>query len=103
MCLSYICSIESGFNCIAKAHRLPIDYKAFYGKEGIAILYKQKLQFSVTEIDNIYSERIAGLELKNTVNESLFILGVYMSSDESMTIIEVELNTFDDLYNYYCN
>ncbi|VDI17291.1 Hypothetical predicted protein [Mytilus galloprovincialis] len=99
--LHYLSTIERGYNCISKADALPIGYNAYHGKGGIAILYKTSLQFSVNEISDINSSRIAGIELKNQSYGSLFIFGAYLPSDDSIENYKSELNILDNLYTYY--
>ena len=64
--LDYLNTIERGYKSVAKAEILPPDYKAYHGKGGIAILYKKSLQFSVNVIEETGSNRIVGIELKNS-------------------------------------
>ncbi|VDI04309.1 Hypothetical predicted protein [Mytilus galloprovincialis] len=99
--LHYLSTIEKGYNCISKADALPIGYNAYHGKGGIAILYKTSLQFSVNEISDINSSRIAGIELKNQSYGSLFIFGAYLPSDDSIENYKSELSILDSLYAYY--
>lgn len=44
--LQFLCSIEKDFQCISKADELPSQYRAYHGKEGVAILYRSSLQFT---------------------------------------------------------
>ncbi|CAC5381921.1 unnamed protein product [Mytilus coruscus] len=99
--LHYLSTIEKRYNCISKADALPRGYNAYHGKGGIAILYKTSLQFSVNEICDINSSRIAGIELKNQSYGSLFIFGAYLPSDDSIENYKSEINTLDTLYSYY--
>ncbi|CAG2216477.1 unnamed protein product [Mytilus edulis] len=99
--LHYLSTIEKGYNCVSKADALPIGYNAYHGKGGIAILYKTSLQFSVNEISDINSSRIAGIELKNQSYGSLFIFGAYLPSDDSIENYKSELSILDSLYAYY--
>ena len=48
--LQYLSTNEQGYNSIGKADFLPNSYNAHHGKGGIAILYKNTLQFTVNEI-----------------------------------------------------
>ncbi|CAC5396961.1 unnamed protein product [Mytilus coruscus] len=99
--LDYLSTIKKRYNCISKADALPRGYNAYHGKGGIAILYKTSLQFSVNELCDINSSRIAGIELKNQSYGSLFIFGAYLPSDDSIENYKSEINTLDTLYSYY--
>lgn len=101
--LRYLSTIEKGYNCISKADILCDNYAAYHGKGGIAILYKDSLQFNVVELLDIASTRIIGIELKNQSNKSLFILGTYLPSDESIDNYKNELNILESVYTYYSN
>ena len=82
--LQYLSTIEQGYNSIGKADFLPNSYNAHHGKGGIAILYKNTLQFAVNEIFDTESQRIVGIELKSSSSGSIFIFGAYLPSDESL-------------------
>ncbi|CAC5420984.1 unnamed protein product [Mytilus coruscus] len=101
--LHYLSTIEQGYTCIGKAEDLPNSYHAYHGKGGVAILYKNTLQFSVSEIHGINSEKIVGLQIKSKSNGSIFIFGAYLPSDDSIDNYRNELNMLDTLVSYYCN
>ncbi|VDI54683.1 Hypothetical predicted protein [Mytilus galloprovincialis] len=94
---------DGGYTCIGKAEDLPNKYHAYHGKGGVAILYKNTLQFSVSEIHDINSERVVGLQIKTKSNGSIFIFGAYLPSDDSIDNYRNELNMLDTLVSYYCN
>ena len=101
--LHYLSTIEQGYTCIGKAEDLPNKYHAYHGKGGVAILYKNTLEFSVSEIHDINSERVVGLQIKTKSNGSIFIFGAYLPSDDSLDNYRNELNMLDNLVSYYCN
>ncbi|MES9885046.1 MAG: endonuclease/exonuclease/phosphatase family protein, partial [Sedimenticola sp.] len=48
------------------------------GKGGVSILYKTALEFSIRSMDEISDERIAGIEISDSLNTKLFAFSVYM-------------------------
>lgn len=96
-------SLESGYNCIAKADKLAHNYKAFHGKGGVCILCKSSLQFELKEIYNMNSDRIVGIEIKDQSVGSIFIFGVYLHFDKNIELYRDEINALDVLCSYYEN
>ena len=56
----------------------------FMVKAALPYYIEKSVQFSVDEIMDTSSNRIVGIELKSQLHGSLFIVGAYSPSDESI-------------------
>ena len=99
--LFFLHSIETGYKCICKTDLLPYGYNAYHGKGGVALLYKCTLDCQITEISDIESERIVGLEIKHKGKGTLYIFAAYLPADDSIDKYKADVDILDNLYNYY--
>lgn len=60
------------------------------------------MQFTLSEIPDINSSRIIGVEVKRIHHRSLYIFGVYLPSDSNIQPCSTELNHLDALFNHFC-
>ncbi|KAK3098283.1 hypothetical protein FSP39_017953 [Pinctada imbricata] len=93
----YLDSIDVNYCSVAKCQHVEGQ---LYGKSGVAILYKKALEFSVTEID-IMSDRMVGLQFMNRSGAKIFILGVYLTSENNIEKYREEISLLSDLYVWY--
>lgn len=59
-------------------------YSPFVGKGGVGIMYRKDLLHTVSEIPDITSSRIIGIEVKRKHQRSLYVLGAYLPSDSNI-------------------
>lgn len=72
----------------------------FINMGGVALLIKNHLMYSVTEIPCFDSNRVSSVEVK-TSGGNLYIFGVYMHADNNIDAYMYELNTLESLYNFF--
>lgn len=77
-------------------------YSPFVGKGGVGIMYRKDLLHTVSEIPDITSSRIIGIEVKRKHQRSLYVLGAYLPSDSNIQTYQSELNLLDALFNHLC-
>jgi hypothetical protein len=74
---------------------------AFIGKGGVAILYKRLLMFSVQEVNCYNTSHIIGIKLDDHRCNVYYIIDLYMHAENNIDVYKQELDTLENLHNYY--
>ena len=77
------------------------NVRSWSGRGGVAILVNRNLQFSVKEVSCLDSERVVGIQLSDTYNNLMYILGAYMPSDNDIDSYTHTINVVESLYHHY--
>ena len=75
-------SIDASYSSIVKISEEINPYsRASCGKAGVAIMYRKCIDDCISEIENISSDRVLGIELNPGEIVSTFIFCVYLPAD----------------------
>jgi exonuclease III len=98
----YLDSIHSDFYSIVRIDDNQLyNNGSFSGKGGVAIMYRKSVSFSVKEISCFDSNCVIGIQLTDNGDNSWYIFGVYLPSDNNIEAYVQKINIVDNLYNYY--
>lgn len=79
------------------------SYPRFLGKGGISIMFKKDIEMSISEIPDIDSSRLIAVELKRINQRPLYIIGVYLPSENDMQHYLSELSMLETIFNHLCS
>ena len=95
-------SIDSSYSSVVKiSHDINPYSRTSCGKAGVAIMYRKRMNFCVSEIENISPDRVLGIELNHNQIVSTSIFCVYLPANgniQKYTEVFAELQT---LVSYY--
>ena len=73
----------------------------FTGKGGIALLIKKSIEYSCKEVSCMDSNRIVGVELRDSNGNMMYIFCVYLPADGDIENYSYEIGLLESLYTYY--
>ena len=95
-------SIDSSYSSIVKISEEINPYsRASCGKAGVAIMYRKCINDCISEIENISSDRVLGIELNPGEIVSTFIFCVYLPADGNIQRYTEVLTELQTLVSYY--
>ena len=95
-------SIDSSYSSVVKiSHDINPYSRTSCGKAGVAIIYRKRMNFCVSEIENISSDRVLGIELNHNQIVSTFIFCVYLPADGNIQKYTEVLAELQTLVSYY--
>ena len=75
-------SIDSSYSSVVKiSHDINPYSRTSCGKAGVAIMYRKRMNFCVSEIENISPDRVLGIELNHNQIVSTSIFCVYLPAN----------------------
>ena len=95
-------SIDPSYSSIVKISEEINPYsRASCGKAGVAIMYRKCINDCISEIENISSDRVLGIELNPGEIVSTFIFCVYLPADGNIQKYTEVLTELQTLVSYY--
>ena len=100
---SFFDSIDKRFSVISTISKDIDPYsRASCGKGGVGIMYRKQLNCTVSPIDTIESDRIAGIEIRSPTMAPLYIFCVYLPADNNIRYFQEVLSELQAIVSFYC-
>ena len=97
----FLDSIDKRFSVISTISKDNDPYsRASCGKGGVGIMYRKQLNCTVSPIDTIESDRIAGTEIRSPTMAPPYIFCVYLPADNNIRYFQKVLSDFKQLFHF---